>query len=89
MNLAISRFQTWEMKEIFSSGKRFLLKHREKMKKTKLESCFFSKIWKEISLKNISKEKIFFFFEDIFLNLAPDFGKPQKFHDFVFVSTGF
>ena len=33
---------------------------------TKMKSCIFSKIWKEISLKNISKEKFFFFWRNIF-----------------------
>ena len=69
----------------------------EKMKKhpaktqgmTKMKSCIFSKIWKEISLKNISKEK-FFFLEKIILRISsPDFGKPQKFHDFIFIFPDF
>ena len=64
----------------------------EKMKKhpaktqgmTKMKSCIFSKIWKEISLKNISPRIFFFLKKIIFKKSSPDFGKPQKFHDFVF-----
>ena len=41
------------------------------------------------SLKYISLQKKKFEKEIYFKNLSPDFGKPQKFHDFVFVSTGF
>ena len=36
-------------------------KTQGKMKMTKMKSCIFSKIWKEISLKNISFQKFFFF----------------------------
>ena len=49
----------------------------------------FSKIWDEI-LKIYFISKIFFFLKIYFeRKFSPDFGKPQKFHDFVFVSTGF
>ena len=64
-------------------------KTQGKMKMTKMKSCIFSKIWKEISLKNISKEKFFFLKKIIFKKSSPDFGKPQKFHDFVFSSPEF
>ena len=57
--------------------------------KMKMKSCFFSKIWIEISLKNISKEIFFFLKKIIFKKSSPDFGKPQKFHDFVFSSPEF
>ena len=60
-----------------------------KMKMTKMKSCIFSKIWKEISLKNISFQKFFFLKKIIFKKSSPDFGKPQKFHDFVFSSPEF
>ena len=34
--------------------------------------------------------EIFFFFGEIYFQISsPDFGKPQKFHDFVFISPGF
>ena len=56
---------------------------------TKMKSCIFSKIWRKFSLKNISKEKFFFFWRNIFLNLVSRFGKPQKFHDFIFISPEF
>ena len=59
-------------------------KTQGKMKMTKMKSCIFSKIWKEISLKNISFQKFFFLKKIIFKKSSPDFGKPQKFHDFVF-----
>ena len=40
--------------------------------------------------KYISFQKFFFFLKIYFeRKFSPDFGKPQKFHDFVFVSTGF
>ena len=61
-------------------------KTQGKMKMTKMKSCIFSKIWKEISLKNISFQKFFFLKKIIFKKSSPDFGKPQKFHDFVFSS---
>ena len=64
-------------------------KTQGKMKMTKMKSCIFSKIWKEISLKNISFQKFFFFEKIIFKKSSPDFGKPQKFHDFVFSSPEF
>ena len=65
-------------------------KTQGKMKMTKMKSCIFSKIWKEISLKNISKEIFFFFLKKIiFKKSSPDFGKPQKFHDFIFSSPEF
>ena len=46
----------------------------------------FSKIWDEI-LKIYFISKIFFFFLKIYFErkFSPDFGKPQKFHDLVFV----
>ena len=54
------------------------------------EILFFSKIWKEISLKNISPRKFFFFLEKYISGISsPDFGKPQKFHDFIFSSPEF
>ena len=44
----------------------------------------FSKIWDEI-LKIYFISKIFFFLKIYFeRKFSPDFGKPQKFHDFVF-----
>ena len=40
--------------------------------------------------KYISFQKFFFFLKIYFeRKFSPDFGKPQKFHDLVFVSTGF
>ena len=40
--------------------------------------------------KYISFQKIFFFLKKIiFKKSSPDFGKPQKFHDFVFSSPEF
>ena len=49
----------------------------------------FSKIWDENS-QNIFHFKNFFFLK-IYLErkIYPDFGKPQKFHDFVFSSPEF
>ena len=64
-------------------------KTQGKMKMTKMKSCIFSKIWKEISLKNISPRNFFFLEKIIFKKSSPDFGKPQKFHDFVFSSPEF
>ena len=47
-------------------------------------------VWDEI-LKIYFISKIFFFFGKIYLErkIYPDFGKPQKFHDFVFSSPEF
>ena len=47
----------------------------------------FSKIWDENSLQIIFQ--FFFLKNNLERKIYPDFGKPQKFHDFVFVSTGF
>ena len=76
--------------EIFSRRKKISAKTQGKMKMTKMKSCIFSKIWKEISLKNISPRKFFFFLEKYILRISsPDFGKPQKFHDFIFIFPEF
>ena len=53
-------------------------KTQGKMKMTKMKSCIFSKIWKEISLKNISKEKFFFFEENYFQEIFSRFWKTPK-----------
>ena len=44
-----------------------------------MKSCFFSKIWKEISLKNISKEKFFFLEKYIFESCLQILEKPKNF----------
>ena len=49
-----------------------------KMKMTKMKSCIFSKIWKEISLKNISFQKFFFFEENYFQEIFSRFWKTPK-----------
>ena len=42
------------------------------------------------SLSNFFQSQNFFFFGEIFFQISsPDFGKPQKFHDFVLYSPGF
>ena len=50
----------------------------------------FSKIWDEKFSKYISFQKFFFFLKIYFeRKFSPDFGKPQKFHDFIFSSPEF
>ena len=46
---------------------------------TKMKSCFFSKIWKEISLKNISKEIFFFLEKYIFESCLQILENPKNF----------
>ena len=55
-------------------------KTQGKMKMTKMKSCIFSKIWKEISLKNISFQKFFFFEKKLFSrNLLQILENPKNF----------
>ena len=50
----------------------------------------FSKIWDENSLQIIFQIFFFFFLKKYILEISsPDFGKPKKFHDFVFSSPEF
>ena len=49
----------------------------------------FSKIWRRFLENNFFQKKKNFEMKYILRISSPDFGKPQKFHDFVFVSTGF
>ena len=55
------------------------------MKNEIMKFLGFSKIWDENS-QNIFHFKNFFFFLKIYFErkFSPDFGKPQKFHDFIF-----
>ena len=74
-----------EKEKTLEKMKKHPAKTQGKMKMTKMKSCIFSKIWKE-SLSKIFPKKNFFFFlkKIIFKKSSPDFGKPQKFHDFRF-----
>ena len=49
----------------------------------------FSKIWRKFSLKIYFQKKKIFEMKYILRIFIPDFGKPQKFHDFVFSSPEF
>ena len=50
---------------------------------------FLQNLERNLSQKYFSK-KFFFFLEKIILRISsPDFGKPQKFHDFIFSSPEF
>ena len=50
----------------------------------------FSKIWDKNSLQIIFQIFFFFFLKNnLERKIYPDFGKPQKFHDFVFSSPVF
>ena len=53
-------------------------KTQGKMKMMKMKSCIFSKIWKEISLKNISFQIFFFFEENYFQEIFSRFWKTPK-----------
>ena len=59
------------------------------MKMTKMKSCIFSKNLERNLSQKYFISKIFFFEKIIFKKSSPDFGKPQKFHDFVFSSPEF
>ena len=66
--------------EIFSRRKKISVKTQGKMKMTKMKSCIFSKIWKEISLKNISPRNFFFFsWRNIFESCLQILENPKNF----------
>ena len=56
----------WRKRKNFGEDEKHPAKTQGKMKMTKMKSCIFSKIWKEISLKNISPRNFFFFGEIYF-----------------------
>ena len=66
--------------EIFSRRKKISVKTQGKMKMTKMKSCIFSKIWKEISLKNISPRNFFFFsWRNVFESCLQILENPKNF----------
>ena len=64
-------------------------KTQGKMKMTKMKSCIFSKIWKEISLKNISFQKFFFLKKLFSRNLLQILENPKNFMISFFDLLGF
>ena len=79
-------------KEKFQSREKMkiILFNPSRKQNRKMKFLGFSKIWRRF-LENIFHFKNFFFFlkKIIFKKSSPDFGKPQKFHDFVFSSPEF
>ena len=67
-----------EKEKTLEKMKKHPAKTQGKMKMTKMKSCIFSKIWKEISLKNISPRNFFFFGENYFENFFSRFWKTPK-----------
>ena len=59
-------------------------KTQGKMKMTKMKSCIFLQNLERNLSQKYFISKIFFFEKIIFKKSSPDFGKPQKFHDFRF-----
>ena len=75
--------------ESFPGGKDFSSNTSRKQNE-KMKFLGSSKIWDEISLSDIFFKKKRIFENDFVLNFSPpDFGKPQKFHDFILFSAGF
>ena len=68
------------MEKTLEKMKKHPAKTQGKMKMTKMKSCIFSKIWKEISLKNISPRNFFFFWRKLFSrNLLQILENPKNF----------
>ena len=78
----------WNLVEIFSRRKRFQLKP-SRDKNEIMKFLGFSKIWRKFSFKIYFQEKKNFEMKYILRIFIPDFGKPQKFHDFIFSSPEF
>ena len=73
----------------FSGGKDFCPNPVEN-KNQIMKFLGFSKIWRKFSLKIYFQEKKKIFeMKYISRNFIPVFGKPQKFHDFIFSSPEF
>ena len=70
------------MEKTFGEKEKTLEKMKKHPAKTqgkmKMKSCIFSKIWKEISLKNISPRIFFFFEENYFQEIFSRFWKTPK-----------
>ena len=79
----------WNLVEIFSRRKRFLPKPSRKQKRNHEIFGVFQNLEKIFSQNIFSKKKKIFEMKYILRIFIPDFGKPQKFPDFVFSSPEF